>query len=338
MSEKRLPKVEALLEEWEPRLREAFLAGIYSIRDAAQIAAIVARLERGDIAGAVDALGIDPARFALLDSAITAAFAAGGHQTANAIPALRLPDGGLVKIVFNIRNLSAERWLRNESSERIREIEEDARAMARDHLTAGMEQGNNPRSTAIELIGRVDPRTGRREGGMIGLTKRQGKWVRNYQAELEQLNPNALQRSLRDARFDKTVTKAIARGEPIPAAKIEDIVRAYKNRALRYRGENIARTESLRALNQSQVEATNQAIERGQVDSSAVTKVWVATKDRRTRDTHRALDGKEVPHNGRFQTASGPLEYPGDPNGPASETVNCRCTIRYKIDFLRGIR
>lgn len=339
MKPRDLPRVEKLVEQWEPRLRRAFLESIYSVRGAAQLGAIVARLERGDVAGAVEALGLDPARFLALDAAIASAFAAGGSATANAIPALRDADGATLKVVFNIRNPVAEQWLRTESGTLIREIVEDQRLMARNALTAGLEAGVNPRTSALDLIGRINPATGLREGGSIGLTSQQEAWVRNYRAELQTLNPGALDRKLRDARFDASIRKAIERGEPLSAEKIDDIVRAYKNRALRYRGENIARTETLRALNQSQGEATRQAVGRGQVQQSAITKVWVSARDKRTRDTHRAMNGQEVPYEGKFRSPSGALlEYPNDSNAPASETVNCRCTVRYRIDFLRGIR
>jgi hypothetical protein len=32
------------------------------------------------------------------------------------------------------------------------------------------------------------------------------------------------------------------------------------------------------------------------------------------------------------------LEYPHDPNAPAAERINCRCTMLVKIDYLRGLR
>jgi len=43
-----------------------------------------------------------------------------------------------------------------------------------------------------------------------------------------------------------------------------------------------------------------------------------------TRDTHAALDGKVIPSEEPFVTIDGNhLMYPGDPNGPASEVINC---------------
>jgi len=55
-----------------------------------------------------------------------------------------------------------------------------------------------------------------------------------------------------------------------------------------------------------------------------VNKKWLATLDNRTRDSHRAMDGEEVPYNEDFSNG---LEYPGDPSGSAEEVYNCRCTM-----------
>lgn len=56
-------------------------------------------------------------------------------------------------------------------------------------------------------------------------------------------------------------------------------------------------------------------------------KQWVATNDSRTRDSHASADGQEVPINTPFTVGGFLLEYPGDPNAPAAETINCRCTL-----------
>lgn len=54
-------------------------------------------------------------------------------------------------------------------------------------------------------------------------------------------------------------------------------------------------------------------------------KRWVATKDDRTRKSHRKLDGETVDWDKPFSNG---LMYPGDPSGPGAEVYQCRCTMR----------
>lgn len=56
-------------------------------------------------------------------------------------------------------------------------------------------------------------------------------------------------------------------------------------------------------------------------------KVWIATIDGKTRDTHFAADGQRAPLAGSFSVGGSSLRYPGDPDGPPSETRNCRCRV-----------
>ena len=55
-------------------------------------------------------------------------------------------------------------------------------------------------------------------------------------------------------------------------------------------------------------------------------KVWIATPDNRTRDSHAMLDGASVPLGDVFDNG---LERPRDPNGTPAEICNCRCSLKY---------
>lgn len=56
-------------------------------------------------------------------------------------------------------------------------------------------------------------------------------------------------------------------------------------------------------------------------------KEWAAAEDSRTRESHNAADGQEVPIDEPFSVGGASLMVPGDPNGPAKEIINCRCAI-----------
>ena len=46
------------------------------------------------------------------------------------------------------------------------------------------------------------------------------------------------------------------------------------------------------------------------------------------RDSHDGMDGQMVKTSERFKTDEGNyLRYPGDPEGAAGETINCRCNV-----------
>jgi uncharacterized protein with gpF-like domain len=330
---------EDLVNQWSDDLQKAFLAAVYQLREQAQIDVIATMLERGDVDGAIRAVGLDPISFRPFDKAFTDAFEAGGNATANIVPITRNAEGFRLVVQFAIRNPRAEAWLKDQSSSAVTEVLNDQRTMIREHLTAGMEKGVNPKTAALDLVGRVSAATGRREGGVIGLTSTQAEWVRNYSDELASDNPlDALARTLRDKRFDGAVRKAAKAGQPVPADLQAKMVASYKNRALRYRGEVISRTEAMSALHHSQEEAMQQAVDAGGVQQSVVAYTWRATKDGRTRDTHREMDGQVKPMGQLFVSPSGArLRYPGDANAPASEIVNCRCWREPKIDFFAGV-
>lgn len=75
------------------------------------------------------------------------------------------------------------------------------------------------------------------------------------------------------------------------------------------------------AATQYQSEVTEELAEEGYTHRR-----WVAIADDRTRPTHRAASGQVVTLDEPFTVGGYPLRYPHDPDGPASETVNCRCS------------
>lgn len=85
------------------------------------------------------------------------------------------------------------------------------------------------------------------------------------------------------------------------------------------RAERIARTESTGAANYAALQAL--------AAEGATHKQWLAARDKRTRDSHAEADGQVQPLKEPFLVGDSPLMMPGDPNGPARETVNCRCTM-----------
>lgn len=327
--------IEQLMNKYDTRLAEAFRAGVVEITSRVVLRQFIEALERGDVAAALDALYIEEAAWREFEQAVSEAYGEGGDAAIEQLGQLRDQDGARFVFRFNARNLAAEQWLRENSSGLITRISEETRTIAREAIVEGLAQGNNPRQTALEIVGRVDKRTGRRTGGYIGLSKPFADAVKKSRQELSDGDYAAyLQREKRDRRFDSVVRKAIETETPLSADQIEGIVTRYSDRLLKLRGDTIARTETLASLNASQHEALRQLVESGKVAESAIRRVWKATRDGRTRDTHAVLEGESVGLNEPFVTFTGRrLMYPGDPQGGPSEVINCRCVVRPRIDY-----
>lgn len=321
-----------LLDAWAPKVSEAFQQVVADIKGLIQPNHVAMRLATAGADAAVAAVPLQPALFRPLDTALEQAFEGGGRATVDALPAVRGPDGGRVSTVFDIRSPAAEVWLRDHSSTLVREIIDDQRAAIRSRLVAGMEAGRNPRDIALDLVGRVDRATGRRTGGIIGLTAYQEAIVRNYAAELAATDPAALDRKLRDPRHDGALKRAIAEGKPLTADQIAKMVSAYESRALRHRAETLAATEATTALYQARVEAIEQAGASGHVNLFQVRKRWRDSRDNHVRHTHRQLNGVTVPFRSSFMSPSGAmLRYPGDARAPANERIGCRCNLEILV-------
>lgn len=330
-------RIKALTDKFEPEMKVAFLDAVRDITSRAELGKIAERLERGDIAGAIDAVHLDPAAFRLLDNAIARAFDEGGASAISTLPKITDRYGGQLVVRWDARNVRAENWLRQHSSTLITRITDDQQTAIRQALIQGMEAGRNPKSTALDIVGRVNRATGRREGGIIGLSSQQQEFVSSARAELSGL-PSEMElyftRKRRDRQFDAVVRKAINEGKALPTNLREQIVGRYSDRLLQLRGETIARTETMAALNQSSIEAMNQAVESGAVKADTVTKIWHTARDPRVRDSHAAIDRQSV---GLGQPFGNGLMYPGDPSGGSAEVANCRCWMETRIDFTAGL-
>lgn len=317
----------------------AVLAGFDGMRKDASLTELVAAVERGDVSAAYEAVRLRDEYFDLLHDAIRASFVAAGRKLVEKVPASALA------IRFEGKHPRAETWATTQSSERITRIIEGQRETIRAHILDGLSQGRNPYSTALEIVGRVNPISKRREGGVIGLTERQRQYVTRAISQLASGDPAEMsryfQRQLRDRRFDSVVKRAMKEGRPVAAADRAKIAARYHDRLLKHRGDTIARTESIASLSAGRSEGVRQIIDKGQVPADKVEKTWRATGGSRTRDTHAAMNGQTKPVHEPFVSPSGArLMHPcdGSYGAGASEIANCRCYVQYRIDFLGMIR
>jgi hypothetical protein len=89
---------------------------------------------------------------------------------------------------------------------------------------------------------------------------------------------------------------------------------------VRNRARKIVRTETVRAANYGVLLGAEKY-------EYEVQKEWLSVNDNRTRTSHRhgsGVDGEKRDPEERFSNG---LRFPGDPDGPASEVINCRCRV-----------
>ena len=98
---------------------------------------------------------------------------------------------------------------------------------------------------------------------------------------------------------------------------------ATYNQALR-----IVRTEGQRAQNAGASDVYKGAVAAG-INGR---RVWDATLDGDTRDTHIRIDGQAEDENGLFYPGGNPAKYPNDEALPPEESINCRCRVRFEVE------
>jgi hypothetical protein len=150
-------------------------------------------------------------------------------------------------------------------------------------------------------------------------------WVANYLNE----SGNRLVR-LPDEIYGLIVAE-IERGvreqQDIPTitAAVQEVLTATGSERWPSRARTVARTETIGAVNAGVFRAAE--LEAEQRGDPAPFKQWVSTDDKRTRPTHVDADKQRTLLREPFRVGGAALLFPGDPQGPAQEVINCRCSL-----------
>lgn len=258
------------------------------------------------------------------EALVTAELAAAGiTSTANAAfiraaedTMARISRAVNVIVSFDQTNVRAVEAMRQSQLQFIREFTEQQRLATRLALVEGISRGLNPRQQALLF----------RQS--IGLTRRQMQAVINYRRLLETGDAAALERALRDRRFDPTVRASVLGERPLTPAQVDRMVQRYQESYLAYRAETIARTEALRSVHDGAQEAYRQAIDLGVLAADDLVQEWITASDERVRGSHAFMHGQQRQIGEPFLSGAGNrLRWPGDVDAPGSETIQCRCVL-----------
>lgn len=201
----------------------------------------------------------------------------------------------------------------------IAQIQDAAEMVARQTLVNGLRQG----LSAEELAKNLEQ--------VISLSPRQSVAVANYRRLLEQGSKQALDRALRDKRFDDIVANAIARGDALREGQIDLMVERYAKKSVQQRAAMIARTESINAATGGIRDAYVQAVKSGRLLDGEVRRHWQLVLDERLCPICASIPILNPNGVGVFEpylSARGPVMTTGI-------HPNCRCSERYSVNLNR---
>jgi len=125
-------------------------------------------------------------------------------------------------------------------------------------------------------------------------------------------------------QMQRTITQGLVQGTSYTklSKDIKSVLETNIQNALR-----VTRTETHRIVQKGRLDSAEHAEALG----VELTKIWQATLDDRTRDTHGAMDGQEKRLDEDFVSPSGATGQAPGQFGAPEEDINCRCTITTQL-------
>lgn len=302
-----------IADKYDLRIREALNIVWENVRRSESLANLEYIIETQGISGLLPILDTLPDELsAQLRPVIENAIAESGRVVVQILPKAAVT----APVVFSLVNPRVGAYINNYVGQMIREVSDETVKAVQIAVNQGVITGRNPRQIARDFR------------SSIGLTSRQEQTVQRLRAALEKGEAGYVN-SL--TTVTDSAKNAVSAGK-LSESQIDKIVEQTRLRYVKQRTETIARTESLRATSVGQ----DLAIREGQITgaiSNELLKRWLYRHDTRTRDAHISAGETNgwIPMNRPFSTPLGPLMFPRDPNGSASNTINCRCRVQYSL-------
>lgn len=271
-------KLHRIMDAAEPKLRRGFLAAVARMQTSETRKAVEARIDAGDIEGAISAIPWDDAADEILNGQFMrewrSVFEKAGSVSAKLIENVEPFDFSVAE------NPRALEYMAEQGGRLVREI-----------------TGESQRGLRLAL-GRI-----RREG--LGLSD-SSKLIMQHVGLTERLS-NAVQ---------SFVSQRIVQGaSSFKAARDGEL---YAKRLMTYRANNIARTESQYAASAGQAAAWQEAVLNGNVDANVAVEVWLTADDELANECEICgpMNNQEVRLGDKFTTGTGEM-VDGPPAHPS---------------------
>lgn len=127
-----------------------------------------------------------------------------------------------------------------------------------------------------------------------------------------------------NGNIEREVTSSILRTNSLNAITVDvayNIVKRNRQEIERAMEDYIGGAESAGTLS---------AMEAAEAEGIGVLKQWIATLDKKTRDTHAILDGQLREIEEPFEVGPYEIMFPRDPEAAPEMRCNCRCTLGWE--------
>jgi len=347
-SDNQVRQFAALIEAYEPKVRQAFMTAVTDFNDQVDWKALLNALESGSTYSAIAALNISEAAFSAYSQVLTAAFIEAGNATARTI----VKSGyGNIGLRFDAKNPRAEQWIRENVGQEITRITKETELAARTLIEAGYAAGNHPHTIALDLIGRAKRPSMHRGGGIVGLDMPRANRFANVaqairtaegvQSLVIKTDTGLALRYKVNRATASRIFAAYRQGRVLDADEQAISIRQYRNALLKARGDTIAETETANAvLSARDIQWQQFAEEQGKRPED-ILKTWRHGRgpSKYHRPDHLAMAGTTVRGlHTPFQFPDGTaMQYAHDPAGGAKHVIRCGCMVTYRLDHKAGL-
>ncbi len=329
-----------LARQLEPDAQQAFIDSFQAKVNGVSLDELRTAIQDRGAISAVEMLRTTPEDIDLFGAEMAAAFVAGGAIAFGTIPVRQnTPDGTRVNRTFAPR--SGDMTAISIQLTRVAgELSSSVLPVVQDVLNEGVILGKTIDERMEELVGRLNPTTGNREGGVIGMNERDARLLQSIDNGFRTGNTARIDSYFdlksRDVGLDTRIRNALADSGRVSDGLRREIRKRTAVRLLAKRGLTFARAEIYNGIQAGRIAAYDRIVEMGIVEEDSQVKVWEAFIDNNTRPSHVALDGTEVPLDGVFTFTGGDrMSQPRDGSLGASvaNIVNCRCYVRITFRY-----